>query len=673
MDTWELRFRQIHLDFHTSPHIEGIGADFDPNEFAEVLARAKVNSVTCFGRCHHGLIYFDSKVHPERIHPYLSNRNLLLEQIEACHKRGIRVPIYTTVQWDDFSADARRDWLCIDANGREFDTAPLAPGFYRFLDVFHPGYRQFLFDHIAEMLDTLPVDGFFFDIVQARPSLAKHWLDAMDNAGVNPEDEGERQRFSQQVIREWEQEVTDFIRTRNKDCTIFYNSGHVGPRHRDSQNAYTHYELESLPSGGWGYLHFPQAMRYARGMGKDCLGMTGKFHTSWGDFGSYKNQAALEFECFHMLALGAKCSVGDQLPPRGKLDSATYDLIGAVYGAVEAKEPWCNEVVPVVEIGVLTPEEFIDQRPAFNAKSERDVPSMLGAIRMLQELQYQFDIVDSKRDFSAYKVLILPDDVPVGGELAQKLADFVAKGGGVIASHRSGLSVTEETFDSTFTNLFGVTYRGSAPYSPDFLVPGALLSTESQGVAHVMYFKGTAVQPEPGTAILATVEKPYFNRTWRHFCSHRHTPSAQQDAGYPGITQKGNCIYLMHPIFALYMDCAPRWCKTVLGAAIERLLPQRLVAVDAPSSLIVALNQQPSHGRYILHLLHYIPERRGQAFDVIEDVIPLYNLKIHLNLPEPVQAMEVVPDGVSLPFEGTGRTVTVTLPELRGHAMIAIS
>ena len=28
----ELRFRQIHLDFHTSPHIPGIGEKFDKKQ-----------------------------------------------------------------------------------------------------------------------------------------------------------------------------------------------------------------------------------------------------------------------------------------------------------------------------------------------------------------------------------------------------------------------------------------------------------------------------------------------------------------------------------------------------------------------------------------------------------------------------------------------------------------
>jgi len=30
----QLRFRQVHMDFHTSPLIPGIAADFDPETFA---------------------------------------------------------------------------------------------------------------------------------------------------------------------------------------------------------------------------------------------------------------------------------------------------------------------------------------------------------------------------------------------------------------------------------------------------------------------------------------------------------------------------------------------------------------------------------------------------------------------------------------------------------------
>ncbi len=84
--------------------------------------------------------------------------------------------------------------------------------------------------------------------------------------------------------------MTNFVRQFNKECSIFYNKGHIGPAERPIKHSYSHFELESLPSGGWGYLHFPVTMRYVRTLGLDCVGMTGRFHTFWGDFHSFKTK-----------------------------------------------------------------------------------------------------------------------------------------------------------------------------------------------------------------------------------------------------------------------------------------------------------------------------------------------------------------------------------------------
>ena len=143
-----LPYREIHLDFHTSEKIPAIGADFDPDEFAETLVNAHVNSITCFARCHHGWIYYDTTLHPERRHPHLT-RNLLREQIDACHARGIRVPIYTTVQWDHFTARQHPEWLCVDENGRFVGTKPFEAGFYRELNVSSPYVETFLKPHLG--------------------------------------------------------------------------------------------------------------------------------------------------------------------------------------------------------------------------------------------------------------------------------------------------------------------------------------------------------------------------------------------------------------------------------------------------------------------------------------------------------------------------------------------
>jgi hypothetical protein len=655
-----LPFRQVHLDFHTSEAIENVADEFDAQAFADTLVAAHVNSINLFARCHHGWLYYDSPRFPELVHPHLARRDLLREQITTCQARGIRTPIYITVQWDYHSATTHPEWLTLGVDGRAIGPVnePFQAGFWRFLCVNSP-YRQFLKAHVQEVLELLPVDGLWLDIVQPVECVCPHCRALMEVRGLDPANAADRSAFAVQSINAFKRDMTAFIRQFNADCLIFYNAGHVGPRHRAILDAYTHLELESLPSGGWGYIHFPLTVRYARNLGLDCLGMNGKFHTSWGDFHSFKNLAALQYEVFLMLAMNAKCCIGDQLHPSGAMSPATYDLIGQVYAEVEAKEPWCEGATPVAEIGVLTPEEFhgggIGGLP----------PALMGAVRMLTELGHQFDVLDSHSDFSPYKVLILPDEIPVDERLAAKLKEYLARGGSLLASYHAGLNPGRDNF--ALPEL-GVRLVGDAPYSPDFLLPHGELAAGLPATEHVMYLPGLQVEALPGSSVLIETGVPYFNRTYRHFCSHKHTP-ASGEIGYPGVVQCGRTIYFAHPIFTQYNDNAPRWVKTLLANALNRLLPEPLLRHNGTSTLVSTVNAQP--GRKVIHLLHYIPERRGQAFDTIEDVIPLFDVELSLRAEAPVRAVTLVPQGQELPFTQTNGRVTLRVPQVLGHQMIA--
>ena len=666
----ELRFRQVHLDFHTSEYIEGIGANFDPDEFAETLKRAHVNSINVFGRGHHGWMYFDSEAFPERVHPHLANPKLLDEQIAACHKRDIRIPIYLTVQWDLYTARRHPEWAVLGPDGRLDGTGPYEPGFYRSLCVNTP-YRDFLREHAREVLERFDVDGMWFDIVSPRDCSCSRCLPGMRAEGLDASDKADRMRYAAGMLHDWQREMSAWVRRFNEDCLIFYNSGHIGPRHRSIKDAYTHWELESLPSGGWGYMHFPTAQRYARTLGPDSVGMTGKFHTSWGDFHSFKTPAALEFECFHMLALNAKCCVGDQLHHSGRICPVTYDLIGSVYRQIEMKEPWCAAACPLVDIAVLTPEEFA------GPTGHRGMPpAAMGAVRMLQEGACQFDVVDSQAKFSNYKVLVLPDEIPVSKELAAKIESHLAAGGSLLASYRSGLN---ERGDGFAIDGLGVRLKGDAPFSPDFIVPKGAIGAGLPGTEHVMYMRGLQVAATGEAKVLAKIVPPYFNRTWEHFCSHRHTPSAgpavgrgASRKGYPGIVHNGRAIYFAHPVFGQYHANAPLWCKKLVINALDILLPDPLVRLEAPSSTIAALNEQPARKRWVLHLLHYIPERRGTAFDVIEDVIAIHDVKVSVKTPKEPASVTCVPEGRALDFETKDGRTCFTLPTLNGHQMIEL-
>jgi hypothetical protein len=673
----ELRFRQIHLDFHTSESIESIGSNFDPDQFAETLVKANVNSITCFARCHHGWLYFNSKAFPERRHPQLQ-KELLPRQIEACHRRGIRVPIYLTVQWDHYTATSRPEWVAQDAEGKVIGTPPFEAGFYKTLCVNTP-YREFLKQHTAEVLETLPTDGLFFDIVWPVACACRYCREKMLAAGLEPSNENARKRFGLHTINEFKQEMTRFVRQRNPEGTIFYNAGHVGPRHRPVKAAYTHFELETLPSGEWGYLHFPVTVRYARTLGPDYLGQTGKFHTSWGDFHSFKNLPALRFECLRMLAHGAKCLIGDQLAPSGRLDPNVYQLVGEVYGEVARKEPWCTGARPVTEIGVLTPEEFTGG--AVGALPE----ALKGATRILEQGGHQFNVLDWASDFSQYRLLILPDHIPVFGESAQKLEQYAADGGSVIASFASGMDQAQTRFT---TDLFGVTVTDPGPRDLsgnlvrgiaferhdycEYLLPKGAVGHGLPQTELAMYRRGMAIQAGGDAEVLAPMVGSFFDRTYRHFCSHRQTPSSGVEV-QPGIVRKGRCIYFSSPIFSQYNDNAPLWCKRLVLNALNLLLPEPLIKHNGPSTLQVTLTQQATQHRWIVHLLHFIPERRSQELEVIEDVIPLFMVKVEVKAPQPVREVIVVPEEVRLAFGTEEVYVVFEVARIDGHAMVSLT
>lgn len=661
-----LRFRQVHLDFHTAGSIPDIGAAFDPEEFASTLEKAHVDSITCFSRCHHGWFYYDSKRFPERIHPNLKDKNLLKKQIEACHRHGIKVPVYTTVQWDEQIAKEHREWLVLSPEGRPFRLTEFVPGFYRNLCL-NTGYVDYLKEQVKDIFDCLGyLDGLFLDILNIQPCCCPNCVREMQERGLDPTDETVRFEFAQEVMDRFKADMTDFIHSIQPDCPVFYNVGFIGSRHRNAVESFTHLEIESLPGGPWGYDHFPVTAKYTRTLGLDFMGMTGKFHTDWGDFGSFRNETALEYECFKSLAYGGKCSIGDQLHPSGKISAPVYDLIGKVYGQVEEKEPWCDEVTPLTEAGILIPEEYM---PAGTPLVTDD---LIGAVRLCTEIGLQFNVIDSKEDFCKYRLLILPDHIPAEGALNEKLEKFVRDGGKVLASYHSGTYL--EGALRKASDWLPTEYESEAPYSPDFLVADGVLGKGLyENTEYVMYNKGARVSLKEGAEELLKTNIPYANRTWDNYCSHRHFPSSEQ-YGYPAAVKKGEVIYFAHPIFTTFRQYGCRWIKELVRNAVDQLLEERLVVYEGPRDLEVLLNDQPEEHREVLHLLYYVPERSTEKLDILEDTVPIYQIPISLREGKrTVKEVRLVPQKESIPFTREEGRVKFTVPKIEGHQMVEIN
>jgi hypothetical protein len=649
--------RQVHLDFHTGPAIPDVGRDFDARAFARTMKRAHVTSVTVFAKCHHGHLYYATR-RPER-HPGLrAGLDLLGRQIEALHREGIRAPIYLSVQCDEYAANTHPEWIAMNPDGSHVGWR--GPSWFgagwQILDMSSP-YQDYLAEQTLEVLRLYrPVDGIFFDMCWDQPSCSQYAIAGMIKAGLNPEEAEHRARYARQVALAYMGRFYRMVKDRRRDATVYFN-GRSHFNLADEVRYQSQVEIEALPTGGWGYMFFPRVVRFARQFGKPYLGMTARFHKSWADFGGLKPYAALEYETGQMMAHGARCSIGDQLHPRGRLDRAAYDLIGKIYARVAEREPWLEGAEPVTQIG-LFPVPAAGAHPMASSGADE------GATRMLTQLRHQFDVVEASSDLERYDLLILPDGIPVDAALAKRLRAYLARGGRLLATGTSGLSPDGR---EVLLPEMGLVPRGLSPYTVTYIRFGKDVAADVPPSDHVMYERGVRVAATRGANVLARVVEPYFERAWDHFSSHRQTPPDRLTR-YAAAVQRKHVACIAYPIFSAFARHGNYPYRLLVRNILDRLLPEPLLRLGAPTSAEATVLRQK--GRTIVHVLQYSPERRAQDLDLIEDIVPIFNVPVSLKLAARPRCVYLAPGREALPFRYAGGRAEVTLPEVRGHGML---
>ena len=338
-----LPFRQIHLDFHTGEFIPDVAADFSPEEFVAILKRAHVNSINIFAKCMHGYAYYDTQIAVR--HPSLKI-DLLGDMLKELRPAGIKANYYYCLTWDALAAARHPEWRILARDGKPVIFGGRNGGVQWQQVCLNSPYLDQVVRENEEILTRYRADGCWFDIAWTPPDgcFCEWCRKERETLGLSS-DPLHIKRHNKMVARRMEQRLTGLAHRHWPEALVFYNSRTVLGI-RDELENFTHIEIESLPTGGWGYSHLQQRVRHMRTLGKQLVGMNGRFHKSWGDFGGLKNQAALDDECLSFLANGTRCGVGDQLHPRGRLDAADMIRIGVTYAKVEALEPYAAEPRP---------------------------------------------------------------------------------------------------------------------------------------------------------------------------------------------------------------------------------------------------------------------------------------------------------------------------------------
>ena len=115
-------------------------------------------------------------------------------------------------------------------------------------------------------------------------------------------------------------------------------------------------------------------------------------------------------------------------------------------------------------------------------------------------------------------------------------------------------------------------------------------------------------------------------------------------------------------------DGAQLFRDTLCGAL--RLIYHPVMEVSMPSAGRARFTRQG--GRYVLHLMYGSPIQRGRT-SVIEDLPPVRDIPVTLQIIEPLAEAILQPQGQVIPFTQSGGTVTLTVPQVACHQMVELT
>ena len=663
-----LPLRQVHLDFHTAPQIPDVGRDFDGTRFAEVLTRAGVDAINLFSKCHHGYSYYEG-AKAGRPHPNLT-RDLFGEQVAACKSAGISPVAYVSAGWDQLATDEHPEWRRLSPQGCVLNVNGVEEGGAWREICFNTSYLDYLCAQIEEVGRLYPdIDGYWIDILRQTPCACPRCRADIRRAGGDVNDPA-AQRAQALRVRQLYLERTTAAAKKAGDVSVFHNMGHVPRGDRSLFSYFDQLEIESLPTGGWGYDHFPVSAAYAQTLGKRYLGMTGRFHTMWGEFGGLKHRNALRYEAMQMLAFGAAVSVGDHLHPTGVLDEGVYETIGAAFAETGAVAEWHEDVWPVADIAIYS--AGAQHMPGEAEEAARDVPADSGAVRVLLESHHLFAVVDDEADLAPYALVIFPDTIAFDDALTAKVKAYLAQGGKVLLSGDSGLTATGEEA----LPLGGM--RGErSPYEPDFVDLADGFEAEGFDTRLVRYGRSRRLTLTDGQS-MGAIHDPYFERTGEHYCGHLHAPARPEPSGFEAGVVTGNTALFAHDVFTSYVETGAVSLRLQVERVIDRLLGDRrtLRPEGLPSYGRATVRRQAGRDRDVVHLLCAPLSMRGQFWgapiQVVEDLPPLPGVTLRLRADRPVASVRLEPQGEALPFEADGQVVRAEVPTFSGRQIVVV-
>jgi hypothetical protein len=372
---------------------------------------------------------------------------------------------------------------------------------------------------------------------------------------------------------------------------------------------------------------------------------------------------------------------------------------------VEKRRPWLTHKRPEPWAALL----MSDNTRNFYGRSagqveERYMANVFGAFRAAVEEHQVVTVINdwnlNTADLAPFKVLILPNAACLDGEQVAAVEQFVARGGGLVATLDTSLfdEFGDPRGDFALGRTLGVEWKGPLELKPDRATIDANFAKsigpdywekrknvyDFQQDIHSFLNRGRMpiyVGENPVTFKGPAVRVALSSANARAIGTLRGK-SAPASAAVPGVVThtfgQGRVVYFAGGFDSAYYLYAYPYQRLLLKHAIEwaASAPAPLF-VEAPMCVHSTLMRQvkDGHERLIVHLysdlnttaFHALP---NDDVPLREEVVPIHDIRVTFAPGYAIEAVHLEPEGRRLAVESSAKGSSVVVPRLAVHAMV---
>jgi alpha-L-fucosidase len=668
-------FFGLHYDLHANANDTILGRDLSVEHLVERLERVQPDWIQCDCKGHPGYASWPTRVGSPS--PGIVRDALAIHR-EATRRLGIPLGMHYSGVWDTRAIELHPEWARIDEHGVPDGPArPTGDGQGPSTQRSDMTCRRSAYDdelmipQMLELIDEYDVDGFWVDGENwaSKPC----WCDRCraefarrTGAADTPHASGDPGwdawlAFHRDLFVEHVAAYANAVHARKPGCTVCSNWMYT-MRQPDPVRAPVDY-LSGDFDWAWGADRAAVEGRLldARGMSWDLMAWAFTKTGPMRDDPPWVAKTAVQLcqETAEVVALGGAVMVYDTPQRGGWLTDWHQDLLAEVADFCRARKELCfrTRTVPQAAVLHLADHLYAHNQPLFN-NGDAAHP-VEGALHALLETHRSTDVLPEDAALARmdrYALVVVPEQTRPSQPLQRALAAYIQGGGHLLLS---GPTAAQD-----FPELAGAEPVGHPPTADapggDPAVAPVFLPIGRRAVPVSAPWQPVA--PAAGTDVWVWCldqQEPGRNATDRPAVTHRRLGA-------------GSVTAIHGPIFRDYHLGHYPGLRDFVGGLVDHLGIDWRATLEAPPRLEMILRQ--AGDRLLVNLIN---RGAGEALSprrvVVEELPPVEHVTVRVRRADPPRRVVSVPADRPVDWDHVDGVLSVRLPRVDIHTVVAIS